>query len=104
MSRLKVVGMLVTLGSIAIVTVLTSQVTRATTLPMSPVPKLAPYTGASAPTFDITCEVNITTTSSIPYNYTPETAAMVANYSGLALVPSPTYPVSPTQPTPVPAR
>jgi hypothetical protein len=43
----------------------------------------------------ITCTVNITTTDAIPTNQTVDTAATIANYSGLALVPSPTYPFSP---------
>jgi hypothetical protein len=46
----------------------------------------------------ITCRVNITTTSNVPNNYTVDVAATVASYTGLALVPSPTYPVSSTQP------
>lgn len=51
--------------------------------------------GAFAPTQTITCTVNITTTDAIPNNQSVNTAATVANYSGLALVPSPTYPFSP---------
>jgi hypothetical protein len=50
----------------------------------------------------ITCTVNVTTTSNIPNNYTVGNAAVVATYSGLALVPSPTYPVSSTQAAKVP--
>lgn len=96
MNRLKAVSMLVALGSIAIVTVLTSSATQATSLPAPSVQKLVRSSGPLASTFDITCAVNITTISSIPNNYTPETAVYVANYAGLALVPSPTY-VSPTQ-------
>lgn len=49
----------------------------------------------------IQCTVGVTTTSTIPNNYTAATAVTVASYTGLALVPSPTYPVSPTQPASV---
>jgi hypothetical protein len=95
MNRLKAVGVLVALGSIAIVTVLTSPAMRATSLPALSTQHVGRSSRLLAAASDITCVVNITTTSSISNNYTPETAAFVASYGGLALVP-PTY-VSPTQ-------
>jgi hypothetical protein len=103
MNRLKVVSVLVALGSIAIVTVLTSPATQATSLPASSVQQVDRYSRPLAPASDIICSVGITTTSSVPNNYTAQTAVIAASYTGLALVPSPTYPVSPTQPTQVAA-
>ncbi|HTP09642.1 MAG TPA: hypothetical protein VMP08_15405, partial [Anaerolineae bacterium] len=68
-----------------------------------PRPVTVGLAGPLAATTSVTCTVNTTTTSSIPNNYTAANAAVVATYSSLALVPSPTYPVSPTQAAQVPA-
>jgi hypothetical protein len=94
---LKAVGVLATLGSIAIVTALTLQATPAISLSTSSAQGIGRYNAPSTPIPGIMCVVPFTTTSSIPNNYTAPNAAIVASYTGLALVPSPTYPVSPTQ-------
>ncbi len=96
MNRLKAVSVLVALGSIAIVTVLTSQATQATGSPASLLQQFDRSSRLLRATSDITCVVGFTTTSTIANNYTPETAVLVATYTGLALIPSPTY-VTPTQ-------
>jgi hypothetical protein len=66
-------------------------------------PVAAPQVGPFAAPDQIQCTVSVTTTSSVPNNYTAGTAATVASYTGLALVQSPTYPISSTQPAQVPA-
>ncbi len=96
MNRLKAVSVLMALGSIAIVTVLTSQATQATSLPASSAQKKNYQTARLSPSDGISCTVSFTTTSDVPNIYTPYSAAPIANYNNLALVQSPTYPVSGT--------
>ncbi len=78
MNRLKAVSMLVALGSIAIVTVLTSQATQAIGLHASSAHMVGPSQAPSTPIPGIVCVVPFTTTSSIGPNYTLETALLVA--------------------------
>ena len=107
MKRISIFAMLV-VGLLVVLTLIpttSAQGARAASQNQSPF--LRPITSAQVGPFaapdQIQCTVNVTTTSSVPNNYTASTAATVASYSGLALVPSPTYPISPTQPAVVAA-
>ncbi len=101
MNRLKAVSVLVALGSIAIVTVLTSQATRAadSTRPLlRPVSIDSALSRAAIQPFTqtIICLVNITTTPSVTNISDYQSAAVVAPYSGLALIPQTNVPPTPT--------
>ncbi len=106
MKRISIFAMLVVglLTGLALIPTTSAQGVRAAGQNRSPFlhPMTVNQAGPFASTNVLPCRVAITTTSSIPNIYTAETAASVASYTGLALVPSPTNPVSPTQPAVVP--
>jgi hypothetical protein len=102
MKRISIFAMLVVglLTVLALIPTTSAQGARAASQNGSPFlqPIAAPQVGPFAAPDQIQCTVSVTTTSSVPNNETAANAATVASYTGLALVHSPTYPISSTQP------